>query len=391
MIRSDSSFDDISPILLNKSTRKHSLVTIDNLFELHTQLIQFSNVVIPQKEPWTKRAKDLYIIPFLHSTLSKFINAIGWITNIIIFFIETREDFYKEHFWWIFIFELFSYIIILVHVIFRITCENEIFWGYQWNYVDIICLFITPIYYGLILFHHLSKTKIIFFLKFVRLFHIPRIIRIYKPSRYLFHAIIKSIPNIGLISFLMILFIIITSAVACSLFSSSSFTWFGSITNSMYTIFIILSQSGWLKSYWKAENAFPLTTKVFYILIGFLGSYILVNTFTGISSMSIDKVKRLKEKEKEENELKKQKEMEKKKNLGKLLQRKKSLERIERFGKVTLDDLEKSHLEMKKRLIKLHQLYQTLEQISENVSELTKENEVHISSEDFSDTDSSSD
>ena len=370
---SDSYFYDIDPVFPNNENNKRSLVTIDNLLELHSQLIQLSNFIIPQKKSLRQRIKDEYIEPYIKSVYSKIVGLFGCLLNIVVLFVETNAEMYNNN-RYIFIFLDFLGILIMTsHFIFKMMIFRNIFWKHIWNYIDIICFADTILYYGLYNIKH--NEKLLLLIKILRLLHFTRIIRIYRPSGFLFNSIIRAFPNIGLVSYLILLFIIIAATLATSLFSKSSTKMFGSLQNSMFSIFVILSQSGWLKSYWKTESFYPINAKVFFIIVGFFGSFVLMNSFTGISSSSVEKVKKMSEKEKEIKVLKKNNELEKKKTLTKLLERKKSLERIEKIGNITVDDLENSHREMKARLKELNRLYKELDMITNKVFDENNENE----------------
>ncbi|KAK8878070.1 hypothetical protein M9Y10_004833 [Tritrichomonas musculus] len=365
-MKDEAPFNDISPILKYQDIKKHSLVTIDNLINLHTQLLELANKVIPKKKPFWERVKDSYVDPFLSSKLSTIIFFSGYAMNIGILFAETNEEFYDKHFCMIIFFEIISYFIILLITTCRFIIHGSHYWKYFWNYICIGCLIVTPLYY-LFLLKFSDHEDLILTFKILRLALIFRIINLYHPTRILFHSIIKSLLNISLISYLILLFIIISAFIANSLFKEISKDFFGSIQKSMYTIFIILSQSGWLQSYRKVTNEYPNISKLFYICIGFFGSFVLMNSFTGISLISMNKAKRIQEKDNDAKRLEKSNKLERTKTLNKLLARKKSLERIEKFGNIDLNDLKRAHNEMEIKLKRLSSLYVSLDTLTEEV------------------------
>lgn len=362
----DNAFNDISPVLKFNDIRKHSLVTIDNLINLHSQLLELANKVIPKKIPFWERVKQRYVDPFMSSKLLDIIFFSGYCMNIGILITETYEDFYIEHFGMVIFFEIISYLIILLITSCRFIIYRSRYWKYFWNYICLSCSIVTPIYY-IVLLGFNDHTDLLFTMKILRLGLVFRIINLYHPTRIIFHSLIKSILNISLITYLILLFIIISSFIANALFKETSKTFFGSMKQSMYSIFVILSQSGWLQSYRKVCHEYPNISKFFYITVGFFGSFVLINLFTGISLVSMNKAKRTQEKDNESKKLEKSNKLERTKTLNKLLARKKSLEKFEKFGNIDLKDLKKTQKEMELRLKRLSLLYQSLDQVTEDV------------------------
>lgn len=363
-------FNDISPVLKYKDIRKNSLVTIYNLKNLHTQLLELANKVIPKKVPLIERIQNNYVNPFISSNYSKIIFFSGYCMNLGVLLAETNEEFYDRNFKIIAFFEFISYLIILLISSCRFIIYRSQFWTYFWNYISIGCLIITPLYYIVLLFFN-NHEDLLFTLKILRLASIFRIINLYHPTRIIFHSLIRSLLNISLITYLILLFIILSAFVASELFEEKAKSFFGSIKLSMYTIFIILSQSGWLSSYRKVCHEYPIASKIFYISVGFFGSFVLINLFTGIALVSMNKAKRKQEKIKESKNLEKTNKVERTKTLNKLLARKKSLERFEQFGHIDLRNLQKTNNELELRLKKLNILYQDLNSITEDVFEVS--------------------
>ena len=329
-------------------------------------------MVLPKKIPFWKRVKDNYVDPFISSNLSNIIFFSGYCMNVGILLAETYDEFYATHFGMIVFFEIISYLIILLITSCRFILYGSRYWKYFWNYICIFCLIVTPLYYIVLLFDD-THEDLYLTLKILRLALIFRIINLYHPTRIIFHSLIKSTLNISLITYLILLFIILSAFIANALFKEASKTFFGSIKQSMYTIFIILSQSGWLQSYRKVLNIYPNISKLFYIVVGFFGSFVLINLFTGVSLVSMNKAKRAQQKDMESKKLEKTNKIERTKTLNKLLARKKSLENFDRFGNINLDDLKKTHNEMETKLKKLNFLYASLDKITEDVFKLSHE------------------
>lgn len=391
MRKQRESFEDILPIIRGKETKRRSRATIEHLSLLRFQLMEFAtNKEQPKKNNPMDQLIINYCQPIVNSAYFKWIGIIGLLMNHFILFAETNKRFYSFHHSLIIFFEIVSYLILFFGFVLTLLTQGKRFINEFWCYIDIICIFVTPLYYFLT-DKFPTNIELIFTLKILRLLPILRSIKFYRSSAHLFRSIMKSLPNLSLTSYFILFFISVSAFVATSIFKEGSIKWFHSIRNSMYAVFVLLSQSGWLDSYWKAEEKFPNMAKIFYILIGFFGSFVLVNIFTGISSISMNKAKQYEEKEKTHNKLIKNNEKEKVKRLNTLLQRKRSLEKIEKFKNIDLTDLISVHKEMETRLQRLHSLYRSLDRLSEKVFEENKKQQINESDlpSTFSDDDDS--
>ncbi|KAH0789946.1 cation channel sperm-associated protein 4 [Histomonas meleagridis] len=189
----------------------------------------------------------------------------------------------------------------------------------------------------------------------------------------MFTAFLSTGSHLLVIILLILLFLLIISALAHVMFSDMSETHFGTISNSMFTIFVILTQAGWLESYGEVGGKYStFVTIAFYVFVSFIGSFVLVNALTGVSSVSIEKAKKRNKLEQEENEIKEHGGKEKQKILSKLLAKKKFLEKSGKFRKEKVEKIRNAHKKTIENLNRLQTLSAQLNELTKNITNQSK-------------------
>jgi voltage-gated sodium channel len=133
-------------------------------------------------------------------------------------------------------------------------------------------------------------------LRVLRILRVLRLISLIPQLRFIVEALLKAIPGIGAIFLLFLLFYYIFAVIATKTFGPEFPEWFGTLGNSMYTLFKIMTLEGW------ANIADTLTDKFAYAWL-FLIIFILLATFTMLNlfiAIIVDTMQNLHEQEKNE-------------------------------------------------------------------------------------------
>jgi len=131
-------------------------------------------------------------------------------------------------------FEVFNFLVVsifTIEIILRIYVYRKSFFRDAWSLFDfvIVALSLMPTHGGFEIF------------RILRVFRLFRIITVVPQMRKIIGALINIIPGIASIAGLMILFFYIFAIMATNLFGNDFPQWFGSLGDSFYTLFQIMT------------------------------------------------------------------------------------------------------------------------------------------------------
>jgi len=110
-------------------------------------------------------------------------------------------------------------------------------------------------------------------LRILRILRVLRLISRVPQLRFVIEALLKAIPGIGSIFALLLIMYYVFAVIATKLFGSDFPQWFGSLNQSMYTLFQIMTLEGW------SDIARAMMDKFSYAWLFFV-MFILITTFT---------------------------------------------------------------------------------------------------------------
>lgn len=137
-------------------------------------------------------------------------------------------------------------------------------------------------------------------LRIARLLRVLRLISILPKLQLLVNTLIKSIPSIGYVIVLLSILFYIYGVIGCFVFGKNDPVHFGSLHNSLLTLFSVVTLEGWVEilkinmygcSNYGYENYFsacihseaqPLAAVIYFISFILLGSMIFINLFIGV-------------------------------------------------------------------------------------------------------------
>lgn len=163
-------------------------------------------------------------------------------------------------------------VLFTVEIVLRIYVYRGRFFKDPWSLFDffVVAVSLVPASDGL---------SILRALRVLRLF---RLLTIVPQMRTIISALLRVIPGIGSISMILILFFYVFSIMAYNLFGEAFPQWFGTLGESMYTLFQIMTLESWSMGIARpVMEAFPQAW-IFFVPFILVVTFIMVNLFIGI-------------------------------------------------------------------------------------------------------------
>jgi len=172
-------------------------------------------------------------------------------------------------------FEWFNFLVITIftiEIVLRIAIHKTEFFKDSWSIFDFIIVAISLIPAG-------AGLEIFRILRVLRLF---RLITIVPQMKKIVTALLNVIPGIASIAALLTLFFYIFAIVATQLYGERFPEWFGTLGESFYTLFQIMTLESWSMGIVRPiMEVYPLAW-VFFIPFIFLATFIIVNLIIAI-------------------------------------------------------------------------------------------------------------
>ncbi|MDR0622501.1 MAG: ion transporter [Deltaproteobacteria bacterium] len=202
------------------------------------------------------------------------------IFNSIILGVETSPTVVKHVGGLLTFLEVLCVAIFCVELSMKIACERLKFFTSAWNIFDFVIVAIALV----------PSTGKLSVLRSLRILRLNRLIARLPRLRIIVEAIIRSLPSIGWIAFLLVIFFYIFAVLTTTLFGADYPEWFGSLGASMYTLFQMLTLESWSMGIARpVMSTFPYAYLVFVPFI-LLSSFIVLNMFIGVIVNTIGEV-----------------------------------------------------------------------------------------------------
>ena len=162
--------------------------------------------------------------------------------------------------------------IFTVEIIMRIVVHKGAFFKDPWSLFDffVVAISLIPISDGL---------SILRALRVLRLF---RLLTIVPQMRIIIGALIAVIPGIASVAMVLLLFFYVFAIMSTTLFGESFPQWFGTLGESMYTLFQIMTLESWSMGIARpVMEAYPYAW-IYFVIYILIVTFIMVNLFIGI-------------------------------------------------------------------------------------------------------------
>jgi voltage-gated sodium channel len=118
-------------------------------------------------------------------------------------------------------------------------------------------------------------------LRVLRILRVLRLISIVPQLRFIVESLLKALPGISSIFILLSLLYYIFAVIATQLFGPQFPEWFGTLTQSMYTLFEIMTLEGWSYMARAIMEQFPYAW-LFFVLFILIATFTMLNLFVAI-------------------------------------------------------------------------------------------------------------
>lgn len=177
-----------------------------------------------------------------------------------------------------------------IEILMRIYVHRGRFFKDPWSLFDffVVSISLVPTNDGL---------SILRVLRVLRLF---RLFTIVPQMRLIISAILSVIPGMASVSLVLLLFFYVFAIISTNLFSETFPQWFGTLGESMYTLFQIMTLESWSMGIARPVLEVHPGAWVFFVVYILIVTFIMVNLFIGLV---VDAIFTIKEPDKDKVEL----------------------------------------------------------------------------------------
>lgn len=161
--------------------------------------------------------------------------------------------------------------VFLVEIGFKIAAFGRSFWRDHWNWFDLVIVLISIA----------PTTEAFAALRSLRALRLLRLISILPSLRRVMEGFIKAIPSLGSIMGLMILLLFVFSVMGTHMFGEQHPEYFGSIGESAFSLFTVMTLEGWPDLAREIMRTHPLAW-IFFIAFIILSSWAVLNLVIGV-------------------------------------------------------------------------------------------------------------
>ena len=179
---------------------------------------------------WRQRILDLVEDKWFTRTITTLI-----VINAFLLGLETAASVMTE---WGFLIRSADHIILGIFVIeiaLRIAAHGRAFWRDPWSLFDIVVV-------GVALFPASGSLSV---LRALRILRVLRLVSVVARPRRMVETLMRSLPGMGSIALLLVMLFHVFAVMATKLFGQNFPVWFGSIGESMYSLFQIMTLESW--------------------------------------------------------------------------------------------------------------------------------------------------
>ncbi|MFY9074823.1 ion transporter [Malaciobacter mytili] len=180
--------------------------------------------------------------------------------------------------------------IFTIEIILRIYVHKAKFFKDSWSLFDffVVAISLIPANDGL---------SILRVLRVLRLF---RLLTIIPQMRTIIGALIGVIPGIASVSMVLLLFFYVFAIMATNLFANTFPQWFGTLGESMYTLFQVMTLESWSMGIARPIMEQHPYAWIFFVIYILVVTFIMVNLFIGLIVDAIFTIKGTQNEEKSE-------------------------------------------------------------------------------------------
>ena len=194
------------------------------------------------------------------------------IINAITLGLETSKNIKKDYGVYLSLIDTIALTIFTIELLSKITVYRLRFFRDGWNIFDFIIVVVSLI----------PASGPFSVLRAFRIFRTLRLLSVVPSMKRIIQAIFISIPGILSVGTIIILIFYISSVLTTTFFGDKFYEWFGTVGNSMYTLFQIMTLESWSMGIVRpVMKEFPLAW-LFFVPFILVTTFAVLNLFIGI-------------------------------------------------------------------------------------------------------------
>lgn len=171
----------------------------------------------------------------------------------------------------------------IVELAAKLYAYRRDFWRSGWNVFDLLVIGVSvlPLIQGLSV------------LRALRVLRVLRLISVLPTMRRVVQALLSAIPGMGTVAALLVLIFYVAAVIATNLFGESFPQWFGSIGESLYSLFQIMTLESWSMGIVRPVMEQHPQAWLFFVPFILITSFAVLNLFVAIIVDSMAEVHRV--------------------------------------------------------------------------------------------------
>ena len=161
--------------------------------------------------------------------------------------------------------------VFVLELVLKAIGHGRRFFASGWNVFDTLVI-------GIAL---LPSTGALSVLRALRVLRVLRLISAVPQMRFVVEALARSLPGLGSIACLLLVFFYVFAVMATKLFGGQFPQWFGSLWSSMFSLFQIMTLEGWAEIA-REIMAYQPAAWLFFLAFILLGTFTVLNLFIAV-------------------------------------------------------------------------------------------------------------
>nr|VFK40193.1 MAG: voltage-gated sodium channel [Candidatus Kentron sp. SD]VFK45742.1 MAG: voltage-gated sodium channel [Candidatus Kentron sp. SD]VFK78454.1 MAG: voltage-gated sodium channel [Candidatus Kentron sp. SD] len=194
------------------------------------------------------------------------------VLNAITLGLETVPEISGKYSGWLDVFDQFVLGVFVFEILGKLIYRHWRFFLDGWNVFDFLIVGIALI----------PSSGSLTVLRSLRILRTLRLLSVVPSMRRVVQALFSAIPGIGSVGLLILLIFYVGAVISTKMFGSAFPEWFGTIGESMYTLFQIMTLESWSMGIVRPVlEVFPLAW-IFFVPFILITSFTVLNLFIGI-------------------------------------------------------------------------------------------------------------
>jgi voltage-gated sodium channel len=193
------------------------------------------------------------------------------VLNAVILGLETFPEVMQRAGVWLLRADAALLAIFVVELLLKLIAQGARFFRSPWNLFDTVIIGIALLPTG-------GPLAV---LRALRVLRVMRLVSAVPRMRAVVEALVQSLPGLGSIAMLLLIFFYVFSVMATKLFSAEFPQWFGSLWGSMFSLFQIMTLEGWAEIARAIMVSHPLAW-IFFMTFILLATFTVLNLFIAV-------------------------------------------------------------------------------------------------------------